>query len=542
MEGELYKIFEGTQFNPKYYLKTFLGAGAYGAVFLADEVLGDTVIQTVALKAIRTDLMGGNKILQELQTAIRLRHSHLLHCITAETGKLQQLSFNIECYGLVMEVASGTLEKYLGEKKSLSNSEAQGILKGLAEGLAYLHGQRITHRDIKPANILRVGNTWKISDFGIAREMGRQTGTMTQSISGTPLYMPPEAYKAQAQQTGVKVAPSWDMWAYGVITAQLLTGELPFDGLGDILQGQVKPKKGLDAPFDVIVRSCLSQEPGLRMSAEQVLATLQGQSKEVSVVRETPSYQQSQSSRSVPLPKKDSPLSIALPNNGGTLELVNIPAGSFQMGSNESDDEKPIHTVKIKAFRMGKYAITQRQYQAVMGTNPSYFKGDNRPVEKVSWDDAKEFCAKLSKHLGQEVRLPTEAEWEYACRSGTTTHFAFGNTITTNQVNYDGNYPYGGGAKGEYRQQTVEVNKFTPNRWGLYQMHGNVLEWCEDVWHGNYKGDSSPWTQGGDQSKRMLRGGSWNSYEYYCRSASRARHNSGNKNNLIGFRVCMSSL
>ena len=165
--------------------------------------------------------------------------------------------------------------------------------------------------------------------------------------------------------------------------------------------------------------------------------------------------------------------------NGITLEMVEIPGGKFLMGSppgekDRDSSEGPQHTVTIQPFFMGKYTVTQAQYQAVMGNNPSGFLGAKRPVEKVSWDNATEFCAKLSQRTGKTYRLPSESEWEYACRAGTTTPFYFGATITTALVNFDGNYPYGSAPKGEHRKQTTDVGTFPPNAFFLYDMHGNV--------------------------------------------------------------------
>ncbi|MEH2124725.1 MAG: SUMF1/EgtB/PvdO family nonheme iron enzyme [Nostoc sp.] len=179
--------------------------------------------------------------------------------------------------------------------------------------------------------------------------------------------------------------------------------------------------------------------------------------------------------------------------NGINLEMVQIPGGTFMMGSPEKEagrdkDESPQHQIKVPGFFMGKYEITQAQYQTIMGNNPSYFKGEKRPVEQVSWDDAVEFCQKLSQKRGKTYRLPSEAEWEYACRAGTKTPFYFGETITTDLVNYKGDSPYGSAPKGEYRQQTTDVGKFLPNSFGLYDMHGNVWEWCKDVYNDNYQG------------------------------------------------------
>jgi formylglycine-generating enzyme required for sulfatase activity len=231
--------------------------------------------------------------------------------------------------------------------------------------------------------------------------------------------------------------------------------------------------------------------------------------------------------------------------NGILLEMVAIPGGQFLMGSPEnelerSENENPQHIVTIQPFYMGKYAVTQEQWQAVMENNPSRFQGAKRPVENVSWDDAVEFCQRLAQKTGKDYRLPTEAEWEYAARAGTTTPFHFGETISSDLANYDGNYTYGSGAKGEYRQQTTEVGKFSPNAFGLYEIHGNIWEWCQDTWHENYEGapsNGTAWVSENDNGSRLLRGGSWNYAPRYCRSAFRGRNSHVDGDGLVGFRV-----
>ena len=230
--------------------------------------------------------------------------------------------------------------------------------------------------------------------------------------------------------------------------------------------------------------------------------------------------------------------------NGVKLEMIAIPRGTFWMGSpaNEAerdDDEGPQHLVTVPSFFMGKYPLTQAQYQAIMGNNPSYFKGNNRPVERVSWDDAVLFCQKLSQRTGKNYRLPSEAEWEYACRAGTKTPFSFGDNITTDLVNYDGNYPYKSAPKGKYRDQTTDVGTFPPNPFGLYDMHGNVWEWCQDDWHENYTNaptDGSSWNSLSGRTK-LLRGGSWYRGAGYCRSASRDENSRDARTLNCGFRV-----
>ncbi len=237
--------------------------------------------------------------------------------------------------------------------------------------------------------------------------------------------------------------------------------------------------------------------------------------------------------------------------NSITLEMVDIPGGEFWMGAADGEEEAlsseyPHHRVQVPEFCVGKYALTQAQYEAVMGENPSNFKGENRPVEQVSWNDAQEFCKKLSERTGREYRLPSEAEWEYACRAGTTTPFYFGETITPDLVNYDGNYTYGKSSKGKYREQTTEVGSFPPNAFGLYDMHGNVWEWCADKWHDNYEKaptDGSTWITFDDSKElHILRGGSWNFNPRNCRSAQRVGNVPDDFNFFTGFRVVCAAL
>jgi len=247
-----------------------------------------------------------------------------------------------------------------------------------------------------------------------------------------------------------------------------------------------------------------------------------------------------------------------LPNNI-SLEMMSIPSGKFMMGAPETEkesrnSERPQHEVRVKAFFMGKYPITQTQWRNVaampqvkqeLNLDPSSFKGDNRPVESVSWLEAMEFCERLSRHTRREYRLPSEAEWEYACRAGTTTPFHFGETITTELVNYDGNHPYGEAPKGEYRKETTEVGKFPANKFGLHDMHGNGWEWCADDWHENHEGapidaqirikDIKKYED--PETLKLLRGGSWIADAQYCRSSFRYRYDAHGRNYDLGFRV-----
>ena len=243
-----------------------------------------------------------------------------------------------------------------------------------------------------------------------------------------------------------------------------------------------------------------------------------------------------------------------------SLEMVAIPGGSFMMGSPEDEldrikAEGPQHEVTVPSFFMGRYPVTQAKWRAVaalpqverdLDLDPSRFKGENRPVERVSWYDAVEFCQRLEQLTKRPYRLPSEAEWEYACRAGTQTPFYFGKTLTTELANYHGNYTYGDGPKGEYRQETTPVDHFgIANAFGLSDMHGNVWEWCADPFHSNYEGapaDGSAWlNKGKSDSNYVLRGGSWNYSPWDCRSAYRNYNPPAFANYYIGFRVACAA-
>ena len=225
------------------------------------------------------------------------------------------------------------------------------------------------------------------------------------------------------------------------------------------------------------------------------------------------------------------------------LRMLPIPAGSFLMGPTDDepgriDDEGPQHEVTLDAFWMAQTPITQAQWRTVAGwqklerdlePDPAYFKGDHLPMERVSWHDAQEFCRRLSQRTGQRYGLPSEAQWEYACRAGTTTPFHCGATLTPELANREG-------------PKTCAVATFPANAWGLHDMHGNVWEWCQDQWRENYDGaptDGSAWEDcGPGEVLRLLRGGSWNAYPRNCRSAFRNFYHPDGRNDYIGFRVC----
>jgi formylglycine-generating enzyme required for sulfatase activity len=241
------------------------------------------------------------------------------------------------------------------------------------------------------------------------------------------------------------------------------------------------------------------------------------------------------------------------------LEMVKIPGGTYLMGSPDgqgNDNERPQHSVTISACFIGKYPITQAQWRAVaaltkveipLNPDPAFFKGEHLPVERISWHEAVEFCQRLSRLSGHYYRLPSEAEWEYACRAQTTTPFYVGETITTDLANYNGNFTYANEQPGEYRETTTPVDQFLPNAnaFGLSDLHGNLWEWCADDWHPNYEqapNDGSVWTQSDRQLParipRVVRGGAWNSQPKKCCCAFRNYIEEANITwKMVGFRI-----
>jgi formylglycine-generating enzyme required for sulfatase activity len=257
---------------------------------------------------------------------------------------------------------------------------------------------------------------------------------------------------------------------------------------------------------------------------------------------------------------------------GVTMTLLRIPAGSFWMGAPEGEEgstnaERPVHQVTLGDFLLGQTPVTQAQWRAVaewerreheeeehwpreLDPDPvakledsNRFRGDERPVVNVSWKEAMAFCQRLRLRTGKNYTLPSEAQWEYACRAGTSTPFHFGATITSELANYRGIRRYASGPKGEFKGQTTPVGMFPPNVWGLKDMHGNVWEWCLDHWHDTYEGapeDGRAWLdeKAPEGARRLLRGGSWFSEPQYCRSAPRNGAHPGGAIGSGGFRVC----
>ena len=541
----------------------FLGEGGFGRTF-----------QAIDEKRLNTPCVIKQFLPQQTGSAALAKATELFQ---QEAKRLQELGKHpqipdLEAFFpqdgrlyLVQDFIDGQnlLEEFKNQGR-LKEPQIRIILTELLPVLQFIHDNQVIHRDLKPENIIRSKNGQLfLIDFGVSKETSGSILTRVGTVTGTPGYAPPEQFRGM-------VYHSSDLYSLAVTCVRLLTGHFQkADGADELfdtrkMQWQWQKYVSLSQELTTVLETMLQDIPTRRYdSAAEVLAALANQKTIVIPTSQTQTFQnplkqifQFISPPTNP-PKPPANINVNINpqssftedlGNGVKLEMIAIPGGTFWMGSptNEAErnnDEGPQHQVTVPSFFMGKYPLTQAQYQAIMGKNPAYFKGNNRPVENVSWDDAVLFCQKLSQRTGKNYRLPSEAEWEYACRAGTKTPFSFGDNITTDLVNYDGTYPYKSAPKGKYREQTTDVGTFPPNAFGLYDMHGNVWEWCEDDWHENYidaPTDGSAWNSQSGSNTKLLRGGSWSGLARYCRSADRNRYSRDNRNAYCGFRVVSS--
>ena len=466
----------------RYKPKSLLGAGGFGAAFLChDQFLNSAVVvKTLHDTEIESNMA---KVFNEAQILKKLHHPAI---ISVEDCGYADLTKMARPY-IVMEYFPGlSLEKFIQERGIITPEEMTLVALQVAEGMHAAHQNNILHRDLKPDNILvrKEGRNWKVKiiDFGLAMRKttietsiaarGEGETTIGNSVAGTIKYAPPEQ---MGDMKGVKAGAYSDVYSFGKVFCYALfkttdPKDRHWKGVAENIRGNLKE----------MVDQCKEEELKYRYADfEPVLKILKG------LGSSRPVKVQQAKVEPPPIPKVEiQPQGEAVKKAGEVItnalgiKFAWIPAGTFMMGSPKSEEgripNETSHKVTItKGFYLGIYTVTQEQWECVMGNNPSSkTKGAKLPVTDVSWKDCWGFIKKLNAKTGDVYRLPSEAEWEYACRAGTATAYSYGDYMTMNDANFDG--------------ESIEaVGSYKPNAFGIYDMHGNVWEWCED-WYGDY--------------------------------------------------------
>ena len=558
-------------------LKRLLGMGGMAEVWYAENEIGLKAAVKILSEELSHNAQMQERFHNEAKVMVKLDHPNIrkVHGYGSIDGRP----------AIIMEYLDGSdLKKRMKDGQRFTDEEMKRWWNQMVDALSYTHAQGIVHRDIKPSNIFidQKGNA-KLLDFGIAKVADTTTGTLTGSTLGTRIYMSPEQVKDPK-----RVGTASDVYSLAVSFVHLLTGKAPYDSTTSSdydIQVSIVTKpvdvskvpaewRGFLVPYlaknpedrpvlrpfeagtseapdktdesndegTIVGDASKKQEPkiedksknkkkwlwiGLGIAAAAVVA-LVVLSKPKS---EEPLEEVVEASSTI------SPDDLTITANDVSFVMKPVEGGTFQMGSDDSDafdNEKPVHSVTVSTFYMGETEVTQALWKAVMGSNPSNWKGDNLPVERVSWNDCQEFIRKLNQQTGRNFRLPTEAEWEYAARGGSRsggTKYAGSSSIGS--VAW---YTDNSGGK------THAVKGKSPNELGLYDMSGNVWEWCSDMYD-DYKSSSqtnpNPQSTGKSYSIRVLRGGSWDCGAGGCRVSYRYGLDPDGGDFNYGFRLCL---
>ena len=546
----------------RYRIEKKLGKGGFGTVYKAwdnnvDDYKALKVIDNIFYddKRVIASLKKETKLLMQINSkyVVRIWDVHL-------SGEVKFIDMEYIDGGDLVDLMLSCPEEKVSEEKVIE------LAKQICKGMIDIHSYNIIHKDLKPQNVmLTKSGQIKIMDFGISETFRSSMSRMKEtSKSGTPAYMSPE------QLLGKDVGKESDIWSFGIMLYELLTGKQLYTGASSnevyfqIKEREFEPINGIDSKLNNVLDVCLKKEFRERFHNFTELLDALNKKEELIEQISTP-----QKDVKVITQEKKTHNPIILNN------MVFVQGGTFQMGSyNEDSDEKPVHSATVSDLYIGKYQVTQKEWQAVMGNNPSDFKGDSNPVETVSWYDAVEFCNKLSEKEGltkcytidktskdlnnqneyDEVkwtvvcdfnangyRLPTEAEWEFAARGGNTSKgYTYSGSNNIDKVAwYDKNSYDKGSSHPDYG--THPVGQKQANELGIYDLTGNVWEWCWD-WYGNYSSGSQTNPKGADNgSDRVRRGGGWCTGASYCRVALRYGYDPDVSCNTLGFRLSRSS-
>ena len=572
----------------RYKVLAELGQGGMGVVY---KCFDETAGIEVALKALPPELSHNTLEMEDIKDNFQLVHA-LFHPHIAASNNLERNPENGNYY-LIMECCEGEdLRRWIKRKRKdnpLTLDDVLPVIQQVADALDYAHAQKIMHRDIKPGNIMidSAGNV-KVLDFGLAAQIHTSMTRVSMAYhgtSGTGPYMAPEQWEGRVQDAKA------DQYALAVMTYEMLAGHLPFESADPavlreaVLKSQAAPLENISSAAQNALKRAMSKEAADRFNSCSDFASALGGAK-VGKAKKVSSGKSGggawkwiaavivlallaggafggwyfaggteaeaearKAAEAEARAKAEETLrtGVVTLRVGVPLKMIKVEPGSFRMGSeNGDDDEKPVHWVTLtKPYYLGETEVTQAQWRAVMGNNPSHFQGDSRPVEQVNWNDAMAFCRKLNDQgkapKGWKFTLPTEAQWEYACRAGTTTNYSYGDASDVQKMNSNGNYPYGGGSKGVCRRGTVAVKSLGyKNAWGFYDMHGNVWEWCLDGGR-SYSSSAVTDPQGpqGGLGSVQYRGGGWDNIAQNSCSAVRLNCDPDYWNNDSGFRLAL---
>ena len=568
-----------------YTLQYRLGIGGMAEVWYAE----NKIHKRAAVKILNRDLSLNENIVARFQNEAEIM-------VALNHPNIRQVYDYSEIDGrpaIIMEYLEGDdLKARMKQGQRFTNDELVKWWNQLVDALKYTHEEGIVHRDIKPGNIFidKKGNV-KLLDFGIAKVRESISSTQTDQKLGTLMYMSPEQVRDSKH-----LDYHTDIYSLAVTFVHLLTGKKPYDSDSvsdyDIQTAIVtKPLDLSDVPAEwrFFLEPYLDKEPKNRPELRPFEVVAQPPQKsaqesensiddEGTIIENTAVKPERselpKATKDTKTPNKKSKLGLWLalvvaaiaigvavfvfsPSNaskgtesteakafenktftvnGVSFDMIAVKGGTFTMGctSEQSDcwgDEKPTHNVTLSDYYIGKFEVTQELWQAVMGSNPSDFKGNNLPVEQVSWNDVQEFITKLNQKTGANFRLPTEAEWEYAARGGNKSRgykYSGNNTIGNVAWYWDNS-----------NEKTHQVGTKSPNELGIYDMSGNVWEWCQD-WYGDYSSGSQTNPTGPSSgSKRVLRGGGWYGYAGSCRVSLRLYYGPDYGINYNGFRLVL---
>jgi eukaryotic-like serine/threonine-protein kinase len=590
----------------QFELQTLLGRGGMGEVWKAWD---PKVPRAVVIKLVPRELQHAAEAMARVKTTFKLVHelNDRNICPLYLLDEDPRFGWYLVMKYIDGQTLSSYRATYVAHHGSFPLEQVVKVLRPVADALDYAHERRVVHRDIKPQNILVVGDADDvlIVDFGLAAEI-RTTVTHFSQVrmdtSGTRPYMAPEQWKSQYQDAAT------DQYALAVVAYELLAGRLPFESDDfDILRASVlqDPPEPIEGMPDSVNRALLiglaKQRKERFATCGELIRAMQGELSAQPMRQPTPEKPAAAQPNRVDAPKPTPVPAAAKPQraqpeiqaaaeapteriNSIGMKMVRLPSGEFWMGSDESPEElvrlfpntkaewyrweQPRHRVQLtRPFEIGRYPVTVREFRAFVEDGgykteaetggggyqwtgkewklnldldwrkPGFVQQDDHPVVLISWNDAIAYCKWLSRKEGTEYRLPTEAEWEYACRAGTTTRFCFGDDFER-LVEYGWHHKNSGGS-------THPVGQKKPNGWGLCDMHGNVWEWCQDWFDGEYYKqfanrvavDPAEPSAG---SFRVFRGGSWRNGASRCRSAFRSRNAPGHRFGNLGFRLARS--